>query len=193
MNAQAEIKADTATADTTNGVDVNYVMGVIDQVKDNAEVANFQFRASNQWIDGGHNRSTVKEFYGACKEDDTRTKSFVMEADEPPILASKDAAPNPVEFVLHGLASCLTTSMAYHAAVRGIEIDSIRSELEGDLDLRGFLGLSDNVRKGYHHVRVAMTVKSDASAEQLKELAMFSPVYDIVSNSLPVELTIRKA
>lgn len=82
--------------------------------------------------------------------------------------------------------------MAYHAAVRGIEIDSISSELEGDLDLRGFLGLSDDVRKGYHHVRVAMTVKSDAPAKQLKELAMFSPVYDMVSSSLPVELTIRK-
>ena len=177
----------------TNGVDVDYVMAVIDQVKDNAEIANFQFRASNQWIDGGHNRSTVKEFYGACQEDTTRTKAFVMEADEPPILASNDKAPNPVEFVLHGLASCLTTTLAYHAAVRGIEIDAISSELEGDLDLRGFLGLSDDVRKGYHHVRVTMTVKSEAPAEQLKELAMFSPVYDIVSNSLPVELTINKA
>lgn len=189
MTAQAA----TATApSTTNGVDVEYVIGVIDQVKGNAEIANFQFRASNQWIDGGHNRSTIKEFYGACQEDASRTDAFILEADEPPVLASNDKAPNPVEFVLHGLASCLTTSLAYHAAVRGIEIDSISSELEGDLDLRGFLGLSEDVRKGYHHVRVAMQVKSDAPAEQLKELAMFSPVYDIVSKSLPVELTINK-
>ena len=190
MTAQtATIPAPTKT----NGVDVDYVMGVIDQVKGNPEIAKFQFRASNQWIDGGHNRSTVKEFYGACQEDDTRTEPFIMEADEPPILAGNDKAPNPVEFVLHGLASCLTTTLAYHAAVRGIEIDSISSELEGDLDARGFLGLSDEVRKGYHHVRVTMKVKSDAPAEQLKELAMFSPVYDMISNSLPVELTIRKA
>ncbi|MDA1326629.1 MAG: OsmC family protein, partial [Proteobacteria bacterium] len=131
MTAQtATIPAPTKT----NGVDVDYVMGVIDQVKGNPEIAKFQFRASNQWIDGGHNRSTVKEFYGACQEDDTRTEPFIMEADEPPILAGNDKAPNPVEFVLHGLASCLTTTLAYHAAVRGIEIDSISSEMEGDLD-----------------------------------------------------------
>lgn len=177
----------------TNGVDVDYVMAVIDQVKGNADIAKFQFRASNRWIDGGLNRSTIKEFYGACQEDESRTEPFILEADEPPVLASNDKAPNPVEFILHGLASCLTTTMAYHAAVRGIEIDAISSELEGDLDLRGFLGLSEDVRKGYHHVRVAMTVKSDAPAEQLKELAMFSPVYDMVSKSLPVELTINKA
>ena len=180
------------TATTVNGVNVDYVMGVIDQVKGNADIAQFQFRAANQWIDGGHNRSTIKEFYGACQEDDTRTEAFVMEADEPPVLGSNDQAPNPVEFVLHGLASCLTTTMAYHAAVRGIEINSISSELEGDLDLRGFLGLSDNVRKGYKTVRVTMTVKSAATAEQLRELAMYSPVYDIVSNSLPVELIVQK-
>ena len=100
MTAQA-----SAAPVKTNGVDVDYVMGVIDQVKGNADIADFQFRASNQWIDGGHNRSTVKEFYGACQEDHTRTKPFVMEADEPALLASGDKAPNPVEFVLHGLAT----------------------------------------------------------------------------------------
>jgi uncharacterized OsmC-like protein len=189
MTAQAA--TDQATT-IVNGVDVDYVMGVVAQVKGNADIAQFQFRAANQWLDGGHNRSTVKDFYGACKEDDTRTEPFVMEADEPPVLGSNDKAPNPVEFVLHGLAACLTTTMAYHAAVRGIDIDAISSTLEGNLDLRGFLGLSEDVRKGYHHVRVTMTVKSDASADQLRELAMYSPVYDIVSNSLPVELVIQK-
>lgn len=180
------------TTNIENGVDVDYVMDVIDQVKGNSDIAKFQFRAANQWIDGGYNRSTVKEFYGACKEDETRTEPFVMEADEPAILGSNDKGPNPVEFVLHGLAACLTTTMAYHAAVRGIPIEAISSKLEGDLDLRGFLGLSEDVRKGYHHVRVTMIVKSDASADQLRELAMFSPVYDMISNSLPVELTVQK-
>lgn len=185
----------TATEQSTtivNGVDVDYVMGVIEQVKGNAEIAKFQFRAANSWVDGGYNRTTVKEFYGACQEDNTRSRPFVMEADEPPVLGSGDKAPNPVEFVLHGLASCLTTTMAYHAAVRGIGIDAISSKLEGDLDLRGFLGLSDDVRKGYETVRVTMTVKSDATADQLRELAMYSPVYDIVSKSLPVELVVQK-
>lgn len=185
----------TATEQTTtviNGVDVDYVTGVIEQVKGNADIAKFQFRADNSWVGGGYNRSTVKEFYGACQEDDTRSQPFIMEADEPPVLGSGDKAPNPVEFVLHGLAACLTTTMAYHAAVRGIGIDAIGSKLEGDLDLRGFLGLSDDVRKGYETVRVTMTVKSDAPAEQLRELAMYSPVFDIVSNSLPVELVVQK-
>lgn len=190
MTGQA---ATTSTPIKTNGVDVDYVMGVIDQVKGNADIAKFQFRASNRWIDGGHNRTTVKEFYGACQEDITRTEPFVMEADEPPILASNDKAPNPVEFVLHALAACLTTTMTYHAAVRGIRIESIRSALEGDLDLRGFLGLSDEVRKGYHDIRVTMHVKSDAAADQLRDLAMFSPVYEMISSALPVELTVRKA
>lgn len=189
MTTQA---ATEQSATIVNGVDVDYVMGVIDQVKGNADIAKFQFRATNQWIDGGHNRSTVKEFYGACQENDTRTDAFIMEADEPPVLGSGDKAPNPVEFVLHGLASCLTTTMAYHAAVRGIGIDAISSKLEGDLDLRGFLGLSDEVRKGYKTIRVTMTVKSTAPVDQLRELAMYSPVYDIVSNSLPVELVVQK-
>ena len=97
--------AQTATTPTpikTNGVDVDYVMGVIDRIKGNADIANFQFRARNPWIDGGHNRSRVKEFYGACKEDDTRTEPFTLEADEPAILASNDKAPNPVSLSCTG-------------------------------------------------------------------------------------------
>jgi uncharacterized OsmC-like protein len=107
-------------------------------------------------------------------------------------LLGEGAAANPVEFVLHALAGCLTTSMIYHAAARGIEVESVTSELQGDLDLRGFLGMDDTVRKGFSAVRVKMRVKSDADVETLKSLTQYSPVYDIVSKSLPVEISVEK-
>jgi uncharacterized OsmC-like protein len=108
------------------------------------------------------------------------------------VLLGKDQGANPVEFVLHALAACLTTSLVYHAAARGIRLESVESQLEGDLDLQGFLGLSDQVRRGYKEIRVKFKVKSDASSEQLKELTKFSPVYDIVSNPVPVSIQIER-
>jgi len=175
-----------------NGVDVNQVMNVIDSVQKNPDNAQFQFRLNNRWVHGGLNRSHIKDFFADGREDDTRTKTFVVDADEPEITAGGDSAPNPMEFVLHSLASCLTSSMINHAAVQGIEIESVESSLEGDIDVRGLLGLSEEIRKGYNRVRVRMLVKSAASAATLKELAMFSPVYDIISRSLPVELALEK-
>jgi uncharacterized OsmC-like protein len=174
-----------------NGVNVTGVFETINAVKADAELASFQFRAHNTWIDGGHNRSEIQGFYGCRAEDETRTKPFVLDADEPPVLLGRDLGPNPVEFILHALAACLTTTMVYHAASRNITIEAVDSTLEGDLDVRGFLGISQEVRKGYHHVRVRMRVKSQAKPEVLRELAMFSPVYDVVSNSLPVELVVE--
>jgi uncharacterized OsmC-like protein len=173
-----------------NGVDVTALSQTLDAIRQDPKLGAFQFRASNTWLGGGLNRSTIDRFYGAGQEQ-MRPKPFSFSADEPPVLLGGDSGANPVEFVLHALAACLTTTMAYHAAARGIEIRSISSALEGDLDLRGFLGLSDDVRKGYHHVRVKLRVQSDAPAEQLEALAKFSPVYDIVSNSLPVEVTVE--
>ena len=177
---------------TVNGVDVSQVTDLVDSFQDDKASAEMQFRLKNRWIDGGLNRSHIKGFYAGCQEDDTRTETFTYDADEPAIMAGGDTAPNPVEYILHALAGCLTTTMVYHAAVRGIEIEAIESELEGDLDARGLFGLSDKVRKGYHDVRVKMRVKSEANAEELKELAMYSPVFDIVSNSLPVDLVVEK-
>ena len=175
-----------------NGVSVNAVMKVIGSVQSDPENAQFQFRLNNRWVNGGLNRSHIKGYFADGREDDTRTEAFVVDADEPAITAGGDSAPNPMEFVLHSLASCLTTTMVYHAAVQGIELESAESSLEGDMDVRGMLGLSSEVRKGYNNVRVRMRVKSAASADTLKELAMFSPVYDIVSKSLPVELVLEK-
>jgi len=163
----------------------------ISAIQGNTELAKFQFRAANTWINGGHNRTTIKEFYGVGKEDTTRTEPFVLDADEPPVLLGEDHGANPVEFVLHALASCLTTSMVYHAAARGIKIDSIESRLEGDLDLRGFLGISPDVRPGYKNLKVNFTVKSDATSETLQEMTKYSPVFDIVTNPVPVAISVN--
>jgi uncharacterized OsmC-like protein len=189
------MKTNTATAVSSNiinGVDVDQITHVIDSIDQDTSFAAFQFRTRNKWVNGGLNCSQIQDFYAGGKEDDTRAEPFVLDADEPAIVAGNDTAPNPVEYVLHALAGCLTTTLIFHASVRGIQIDSCESYLEGDMDVRGLLGISDEVRKGYHHVRVTMKVKSDADVATLKELAMYSSVYDIVSQSLPVELTIEK-
>ena len=175
-----------------NGVDVERLGQTVQAVQQNPGLGTSQFRAVNRWVSGGHNRSTIKGFYGAGQEDTTRTKPFVLDADEPHVLLGKDQGANPVEFVLHAMAACLTTSLVYHAAARGIQIESVESKLEGDLDLQGFLGLSEQVRKGYKQIRANFTIKSDASAEQLEALTKFSPVYDIVSNPVSVSIQINK-
>lgn len=175
-----------------NGVIVDDVLKVVGKLEADAQNAQFQFRADNKWIGGAVNRSSIKGFFACKQEDTTRDKPFYLGADEPLMLAGNDSAPNPVEFLLHALVSCLTTTMVVHGAVQGIEIGSVESQIEGDVDVRGFFGLSDEVRKGFHHIRVRMTVQSEASAEKLRELAMFSPVFDIVSNSLPTELVIDR-
>ncbi len=184
----------TAVAEnpTVNGLNVDQLMNVVTSIEQDSDNAQFQFRLNNRWIDAGLNRSQVKGFFANGREDDTRTDAFVIDADEPRITAGDDSAPNPMEFVLHSLASCMTSSLVSHASVQGIEIGSVESWLEGDIDVRGLLGLSDEVRKGYNQVRVRMRVESPASVATLRELALFSPVYDIISNSLPVELVLEK-
>jgi uncharacterized OsmC-like protein len=174
-----------------NGVNVTSLEQTIAAVQTQPGLAQFQFRSRNQWITGGHNCSTIQEFHAGGQPDEKRVTPFVLHADEPPVLLGEDKAPNPVEFILHALAACLTTSLTYHAAARGIRMDAIESNIEGDLDLRGFLGLDVDVRKGYSGIRVCMKVKSAAAAEQLKELTKFSPVFDIVSNPVPVTVDVE--
>ena len=174
-----------------NGVDVDRLGATVEAVRRTPSLATFRFRAANHWIDGSHNRSTIKGFYGAGQEDTLRTTPFELDTDKPPVLLGKNQAPTPVEFVLHALAACLTTSLVYHAAARGIHIESVESTLEGDLNLQGFLGLSDQARRGYKQIRVNFTVKSDAPAKDLEELTKVSPVFDIVSNPVPVSIQIN--
>jgi uncharacterized OsmC-like protein len=176
-----------------NGVNVDQMFSTISAIKEEPGLAKFKFRASNQWVNGGHNRTTVKDFYGGGQEDTSRAQSFVLESDEPAILLGEDQGANPVEFLLHALAGCLTTSLVYHAAAQGIKIDAVESRFEGELDLRGFLGLSDRVRNGYENIQVTFKIKADAPEEKLKELCELaqkrSPVFDIVSN--PVSVSVR--
>jgi len=178
-----------------NGVNVGELFNTINAIKSDKSIAEFKFSAKNEWKNGGHNRTTVDEFFGACKTHN-RNKPFVIDEDEPPVLLGEDHGANPVEFALTALAGCLTTSLVYHAAAKGIKIDSVASRLEGDLDLRGFLGLDDSVRNGFENISVKFKIKADASEEVLEELCQMaqkrSPVFDIISNSVPVSVELDK-
>lgn len=182
----------TTIEKTVNGVNVAQLVETIQTVKKEPTLGASKFRASNKWINGAHNRSTIRGFYTAGQEDTTRHRPHVLDADEPAILVGQDKGANPVEYVLHALAACLTTSMVYHAAVRGIEIEELESQLEGDLDIRGFMGIAPDVRKGYQNIRVNFTVKSAAPVEELKELAEFSPVFDTIRNPVAVTVNVTK-
>ena len=175
-----------------NGVNVDQLFSTINAIKENPGLAKFKFRANNQWVNGGRNRTSIKDFYGAGREDTTRIKTFVFDNDEPEVLLGQDNGANPVEFVLHALAGCLTTSLVYHAAAQGIKIDAVESRFEGDLDLRGFLGMNEDVRNGYQNIRVTFKIKADAPEEKLKELCELaqkrSPVFDVVTNGVPVKV-----
>ena len=183
-------KAVEQKEEMTNGVDVGQVMNVIGAIEADPGYAKFQWRATNQWINGSLSRSRIKDFFAGNAEDTTRKEAFTLDADEPTIAAGRNSAPNSMEYVLHALATCLTGTLVYHAAVRGIEIEAVESSYTGDMDVRGLFGLSDVVRKGFSKVAVKMRVKSDASVEELTEMALYSPVFDIVSKSLPVEFTL---
>jgi uncharacterized OsmC-like protein len=189
------MKAQTKTAVpvVTNGINVTEYEEIVQAVKEESELAKFQFRARNRWDWGGYNRTTIKGFYGAGEEHGAEDRTFVVDADEPPVLLGEDRAPNPVEYLLHALTACLTSTIIYKAAARGITIESVESKLEGDLDARAFLDLSDEERKGYQNIRATFKVKSDASSEEIKEMAEFSPVLDVVSHGTPVSLQIEKA
>jgi uncharacterized OsmC-like protein len=178
-----------------NGVNVDDLFATIDLIKEVPTIAKFRFRVHNEWETGGHNRSTVDPFYGAGREL-ARPKPFVLEADEPPVLLGKDAGANPVEHLLHALAACLTTSMVYHAAARGIQLQEVESSLEGDLDLRGFLELDKDVRQGYRGIRVSFKIKADVPDDQLQEIVQLgtghSPVFDSLTNGVPVLVKVER-
>jgi uncharacterized OsmC-like protein len=158
-----------SSAKTVNGVNVDNLFKTVIAVKGNPTIAKFSFKAKNNWISGGNNKTTVDEFYGACQTH-SRAKPFEFVKDEPPVLLGNDQGANPVEYALAALAGCLTTSLIYHAAAQGIAIDEVESTLKGDLDLHGFLGLSEKVRNGYERIDVSFRIKADAPEEKLREL-----------------------
>jgi len=179
-----------------NGVDLDRLSGTIDAVTADPALARFQFRARNHWIDGGYSRTTIKDFYGAGQEDATRTQPFTVDSDEPPVLLGQNRAPNTVEYVLHALAACVSGTIVYHAAARGITLDSLETTIHGDLDLHGFLGLDSSTRPGYEQIRITITAAGDFDDNQFAELASltrYSPVRDIVSNPVPVAIDVTRA
>jgi uncharacterized OsmC-like protein len=188
MLSQAAVRERAAVI---NGVNVPALMETINEVRKNPAIATFRFRGKNAWLGGDHNRTTIKGFYGACQEHRTDSVPFLIDNSEPAVLLGQDKGANPAEHLLSALMGCMTTTMAYHAASRGIEIKAIDTEAEGELDLRGFLGLSDTIRKGYQQIRVRMRVKSPASPETLRALTKFSPIFDVVSNSVPVDVVVE--
>ena len=177
-----------------NGVNVSKLFDTVGVIKEIPEIANFNFRARGKWVNGGHNRTTINEFYGAC-QNFKRNQSFVFEKDEPPVLLGEDHGANPVEYVLAALDGCLTTSLIYHAAAQGIKIDEVETSFSGDLNLHGFLGLDENIRNGYEKIKVMFKIKADAPKEKLQELVQLaqkrSPVFDIVSHPTPVEVSLE--
>lgn len=173
-----------------NGVNVTALMDTVHAVRRNPDIAKFNFRAGNAWIGGDLNRTTIKQFTGACTEHRTGVLGFVVESSEPQVLLGHDTAPNPVEWLLHALTACITTATVYHAAATGIEIQAIDSELDGDVDLHGFLGLSPDVPKGFSAIRVKMRVKTAASPEAIKALTQMSAVLEMVSKSVPVTVSV---
>jgi uncharacterized OsmC-like protein len=191
MNQTAR-KDSPAMGRVVNGVDLDTLMGTVNAIQAEPALGACHFRATNAWLGGAHNRSTVSGFYGA-KQEMAHKQVFNMDADEPAILAGNDDGANPVEHLLHALASCLTTSMVAHAAVRGIRIEALESELEGDIDLRGFLGLAADVPKGYTAIRAKFRVKADPKdMERIRELAQFSPVFNTLVQSTRVDVEVEQ-
>lgn len=180
---------------TINGVDVDQLVSTVGAIQDNPDLAEFRFRAETEWVEGGHSRTRVQGFYGAGGEDTSRPEPFYLEGDEPPVLLGSNAGPNAVEAVLHALSSCLAVGFVYNAAAEGIRVDALDFELEGEIDLHGFLGLSDDVRPGYKNIALTYRVECDAPREKVVQICEHvqktSPVLDIIRN--PVSVSVKLA
>lgn len=194
MNAHSPVPA---ASKILNGLDVQAAMDTISALKADKSLAMFQFRARNTWIEGGENHSTIRDFYGAGQEDTSRTSDFKFVNGEPPVLLGNNEGANPVEFLLHALAGCVTTTFVLHAMARGITITELSTELKGDIDLYGLLGLDDGVFPGYEQIDIRMHVKADCSDEELDDLLSYtqqrSPVCNTVCRPVPVVIERAKA
>jgi len=177
--------------DYENGINLNVLNETMNAIKKDPELGKCKFRAHNKWIDGNYNCTEISSFYGA-KQEMIHKQKFELHADEPPILAGKEQAANPAEHLLNALASCVTTSLIAHSAVKGIHIEELESELEGDIDLNGFLGLNPEAPKGYTNIRMKVKVKTDAkNLKMLKKLSEFSPIYHTILDGAKVDIDIE--
>jgi len=182
------------TRETLNGLDLKQLHETVDAIVGDPEIAHFEFRNRNQWIGGGENRSSIDEFYGAKAWDTSRSEPFVFTNGEPPVLLGANEGANPVEFLLHALAGCVTTTTVLHAAARGIRIEAISTRLRGKIDLHGLLGLDASVPAGYESIEIDMDIRADCSDAELDELLAFAETHSPVCNTVcrPVPVTLRR-
>jgi uncharacterized OsmC-like protein len=183
------------TAKLVNGVNIEQLVGTIEAVKANPDLAKCKFHSETEWVSGGHSRTKIQDFYAAGQEDTSRAQPFILEGDEPPVLLGENHGANAVEAVLHALASCLAVGFIYNAAAMGIHVESLSFKLEGDLDLHAFLGLSEKTRPGYDNIKLTYRVKCDAPREKVIDLCSYvqktSPVLDIIRNPVPVTVALE--
>src|SRR5262245_27801119 len=175
-----------------NGVDTPTLFATLNVVKAQPELAKFQFRATNRWISGTYSRSRIEMFSGAGGEH-RHTGEVEFPADHPAVLVGGDKAPTPAEFLLHAIAGCITSGIGNISAARGVTLTEVESTVEGDIDLRGILGLSGEVRNGFSQIRVHFKIKGDASPEKLeaivKQSQARSAVFDVLTNGTSVVVT----
>ena len=181
---------------TLNGLDLEQMVETVGALKADPELARFQFRSTNSWVSGGHNRSRIQGFYGAGTEDTSRAEPFEFDNGEPPVLLGGNEGANPVEFLLHALAGCVTTTFVLHATARGMKLNRIATTLEGDMDLQGLLDLDPEATVGYEGIRIKMDVDADASDEEIADLLAFaerhSPVCNSVCKPVPVKVELAR-
>ena len=193
-----EVIAPTTRAprEPRNGVNTPALLATINAVKETPALAKFRFRASNRWITGTYSESRVESFSGAGGEHQHRT-DFRFSADHPAVLTGEDRGAVPVEFLLHGLVACITAGIGNIAAARGVTLTSVESQIEGDIDLNGILGLSDKVRNGYERIRVNFMIDGDAPPEKLRSIVeqsrARSAVFDVLTNGVPIDLSVEVA
>jgi uncharacterized OsmC-like protein len=177
-----------------NGVKVDALVAAREALTNAPAAAQFKWRAACQWKNGTHSHSTVESFYGLCEEQ-KRKKTFAFDADHPEVFASEDLGATPVEYVLVGLASCLTAGIAAIAQYRSIQLKSVTATIEGDMDLAGILGIDDEVRNGFKGIKVTYDIDADASREDIEALVAQSQkrsaVYDIVTNPTNVTVAVK--
>jgi uncharacterized OsmC-like protein len=186
--------ATRAPREPRNGVNTPALLATINAVKETPALAKFRFRASNRWITGTYSESRIESFTGAGGEHNHQ-KEFRYGADHPAVLVGEDRGPTPIEFLLLGLAACITAGVGNIAAARGVTLTSVESQVEGDIDLQGILGLSDKVRNGYERIRVSFTIAGDAPPEKLREIVeqsrARSAVFDVLTNGVPVDISVN--
>ncbi len=194
MSATIEAPAAKKPPAPLNGVNTPALFATIDAVRGQPHLAEFQFRANGHWISGTHMQTTMANFTGAGGEHEHKS-AYTADADHPPVLCGTDNGPTPVEYALHALAACLTAGVINIAAARGVRLTAVDCTLLGDIDLRGILGLSKDVRNGFSAIRAVFSIDGDAPKSKLQEILeqsrARSAVFDILTNGVPVSVEMK--